>query len=125
MNLIKKIPGIKKEEITRIDKLTRESICTEMKDKLLYLEKYSTDNKTYVMVPANHPVFPFPYNLKDRVKYRIKEINTILERDIDIKTSKKDKSYELSFKNEKFMEKEVLEKIGCKLEGKEWVLKLE
>jgi hypothetical protein len=77
------------------------------------------------MVPANHPVFPFPYNLKDRVKYRIKEINTILERDIDIKTSKKDKSYELSFKNEKFMEKDVLEKIGCKLKGKEWVLKLE
>lgn len=125
MNLIKKIPGIKKEEITRIDKLTRENICTEMKDKLLYLEKYSTDNKTYVMVPANHPVFPFPYNLKDRVKYRIKEINTILERDIDIKTSKKDKSYELTFKNEKFIEKDVLEKIGCKLEGKEWVLKLE
>ena len=40
--LIKKIPNISKTEIDRIDKLTRELICNELRDKLLYLEKYST-----------------------------------------------------------------------------------
>ena len=125
MNLIKKMPKITKEEINRIDKLTREHICNELRDKLLYLEKYSTTNTTYVMIPENHPIFPFPYNLQDRVKHRIKKINTILERDIDIKTKKKDNKYELTFKNEKFMEKGVLEKLGCKLSGKEWSLVLD
>ena len=138
MNLIKKIPKITKEEITRIDKLTREHICNEMRDKLLYLEKYSTNkdgNKlTYVMIPENHPIFPFPYNLEDRVKYRINQINNILEREIDIKSNKKKNgefySFELTFKNEKFITqnteiKDSLEKLGCKLKGNEWLLILD
>ena len=52
MNLIKKIPNISSSEITRINKLIREDICYEIRNKLLYLEKYSTSkdkNKmTYV-----------------------------------------------------------------------------
>ena len=134
MNLIKKIPDINKDEIARINKLIREDICNEMKTKLLYLEKYSTtkdNNKiTYVMVPANHPTLPFPYNLEDRIKYRVKEINKIGDREVDVKISKnKDTeiSYKLTFKNEKFINqnpeiKKGFEKLGCKLEGNEWVL---
>ena len=138
MNLIKKIPNITKEEINRIDKLTRENICNEMRDKLLYLEKYSTNkdgNKlTYVMIPENHPTFPFPYNLEDRIKYRINEINNILEREVDITTNKKKSTefyyFELTFKNEKFIAsnddiKNKLIKLGCKLTNNEWLLKLE
>jgi hypothetical protein len=32
---------------------------------------------TYVMIPANHPKFPFPYNLEDRIaiiKNKVSEI---------------------------------------------------
>lgn len=50
---------------------TRIALCDQLRDRMLFLEKYATDKdkKTYVMIPANHPVYPFPYNLEDRVKY--------------------------------------------------------
>jgi len=145
MNLIKKIPNIKKEEITRIDKLTREDICNEMRDKLLYLEKYSTskdNNKmTYVMIPNNHPTLQFPFNLEDRVKHIIKKTNKICERTMEIQTKKlKDGeflgkklpelvSYQLSFKNEKFISQnneimKNLTKLGYKLVSNEWIIVL-
>jgi len=137
MRLIKKIPDINKDEINRINKLTREDICNEMKNKLLFLEKYSVnaDKITYVMIPKNHPSFPFPFNLDDRVKYNKKEINKVLGRDEEIKVNKLKggdflgkkfpdlPSYELSFKNEKYITKEIikeLEKLGFSLEGKLW-----
>jgi hypothetical protein len=119
MNLVRKIPNISKDEIKRIDKLTREDICNEVRDKLLYLEKYSTtkdNNKmTYVMIPADHPTLPFPYNLEDRIKQHIREINKLCERQIDTQVKKIKGgvflgkkspdviSYEMTFKNEKFM----------------------
>lgn len=133
MNLIKKIPDITKEEIQRINKLTREDICNEMKLKLLYLEKYSKGNNkiTYVMIPNNHPIYSFPYNLEDRLKYKTKEINKIIDRDIDITVTKNKNEdgqqiYELTFKNEKFItQNQSLEKLGCKLSGNEWKLILD
>jgi len=133
MNLIKKIPNITKEEIIRIDKLTREDICKEMRDKLLYLEKYSTNkdgNKlTYVMIPENHPIYTFPYNLEDRVVYIKKKINKIIERDIDFKVFKEKDGYKITFKNEKVIIsnseiKETIEKLGAKLNGNNWILEL-
>ena len=67
---------------------TRESLCNLIKNKLLFLEKYSTSkdkNKlTYIMIPFNHNDFEFPFNLEDRVKDRIKKINKIINRNIDI-----------------------------------------
>ena len=128
MKLIKKIPNITKEEIDNINKLTREFICNELKNKLLYLEKYSTtkdgNKKTYVMIPFNHPKYEFPYNLEDRIKAKINKINKIVGRKIDIIVKKHDKIYNLKFNNEKFMEnnKKELEQMDCKLEGKEWLL---
>ena len=146
MNLIKKIPNIKKEEISRIDKLTREDICNEMRDKLLYLEKYSTskdNNKmTYVMIPNNHQTLQFPFNLEDRIKHIIKKTNKICERTMEIQTKKlKDGvflgkklpdlvSYQLSFKNEKFISQndeimKNLTKLGYKLVSNEWIIVLD
>ena len=142
MNLIKKIPNISNNEIIRINKLIREDICNEIKDKLLYLEKYSTskdNNKmTYIMIPSDHPTLPFPYNLEDRIKHQIKEINKICDRTIEIQVKKIKGgtflgkklsdviSYEITFKNEKFMSqittiKEELGKLGFKLNGSEWI----
>ena len=46
--------------------------------RVLFLEKYSTEkngNKyTYVMIPANHPKYKFPYNLEDRIDYITKTL---------------------------------------------------
>ena len=133
MNLIKKIPNIEKDEITRIDKLTREFICNELRDKLLYLEKYSTSkdkNKiTYIVIPKNHPIYEFPYNLEDRIKDRMNTINTIAGRNINItviKNKDKDISYTLEFVNEPFL-KDVSNKLinlGCKLDKNNWKLEL-
>ena len=135
MSLIKKIPDISKEEITRIDKLTRENICNEIKDKLLYLEKYSTskdNNKmTYMMIPYDHPTYSFPYNLEDRLKYKIDRFNKIVERKINhVVTSSKNKDkYELTFKNDKFMDEKnkirAIEKEGFILKSNVWTLVIE
>ena len=141
MNLIKKMPNANKDEIKKMENITREEICNELKNKLLYLEKYSTSkdgNKmTYVMIPANHSIYEFPFNLEDRIKYFIKETNKACDRQVDVQVKKlkggnflgkelKDvSSYELTFKNEKFIEKETniqekLNKLGYTLEKNLW-----
>ena len=135
MKLINKIPDITKAEIERIDKLTRELICNELRDKMLYLEKYSTtkdgNKKTYVIVPFNHPKYNFPYNLEDRIKNRIGIINKIIDRHVDITTKKmsdkKEVYYVINFKNEKFITPKTkeLEKIGCILDKDIWSLLIE
>ena len=40
------------------------------------------------MIPSDHPVYIFPYNLEDRVKYIIKKIKKIIMESIDYKTKK-------------------------------------
>jgi hypothetical protein len=132
MDIVKNIPNIKKEELSNISKLKREEICSEIKDKLLFLEKYSrTDDNnkmTYMMIPFNHPLYEFPYNLEDRIKYYSEKINILLKQKIVFKTIKqKDKnnnlSYQLTFNNEKYMlnDKNEIEKMGFTLTGNIWL----
>jgi hypothetical protein len=107
----------------------------------LFLEKYSTskdDNKiTYVMVPANHKVYQFPYNLEDRVKYTIKHITDLIDREFDY-VVKKDKkgsfeginnmvNYIIEVKSNKYIDekKKDMEKMGFKLVNKLYVLTVE
>jgi len=131
INLIKKIPNISKEEVNKINKLTKEFICVELRNKLLYLEKYSTSkdkNKiTYVMIPKNHPIYEFPYNLEDRIKDRINTINKIIGKNININVIKnKDITYTIEFDNDKNVkeyENKLLE-LDCKLEKNKWILEL-
>ena len=56
----------------------RINICDKIRDKLYDLEKYSTtkdNNKfTYLIIPANHPVIPFPLNLEDRIQMIVGEV---------------------------------------------------
>lgn len=143
VDLIKKIPNVSKEEITKINLLKKEDICVELKNKLLFLEKYSkTENKnkmTYVMVPANHPIYPFPYNLQDRIKNYIEMIIKLsgsYKIDITTKNIKNGEfmgerkieypKYELSFSNTYFKDKkEELEKIGGVLNKNTWTIILE
>jgi len=131
MDIVKNIPNIDKNELIRISKLKREQICLEIRDKLLYLEKYSTtedgNKMTYMMIPYDHPKYEFPYNLQDRLKYIMEKINILLKQKINFKTIKqKDKkeelSYNLTFNNEKFMtsNKLEIEKLGFILKSDIW-----
>jgi DNA polymerase III delta prime subunit len=113
-------------------KLTKEELCLELKNKLLYLEKYSTskdNNKmTYMIIPYNHPTYPFPYNLEDRIKNYIKKIINIANRNIDISVEKiKNNSiiqYKLSFNNDKYLDHihNELFNLNCKLENEKWII---
>ena len=141
MSLVKKMPDISKTELERINTLTREQICNEIKNKLMYLEKYSTskdNNKmTYMMIPFNHPIYPFPYNLEDRIKNVIKKINKIAEKNVDIvvRKDKGDKgkedmvTYNMTFKSDKSLKDnnkvKSIEKIGFKLKDDVWSIKLD
>ena len=133
MKIIRDLPNVNKDEIKKVDKLSREDICNFIRDKLILLEKYSISNNknkiTYIMIPKNHPTIPFPLNLEDRVKYIIKNINQIVGRKVDIIVKKhKDKedliTYELSFINDKFIteHKSQIEKIGFNLSTTIWKL---
>jgi hypothetical protein len=100
------------------------------------LEKYATskdNNKiTYVMVPYDHPTYPFPYNMEDRIKDRIKRINKLAGYSVDILTkkqkNKEDKpTYELSFKNDKKFANLLpeLRKMGFNMTDNMWILTIE
>lgn len=54
---------------------TRHQICELIKLQLLFKEKYMNDNTNYVIIPTNHPLYPFPYNLKDRTANLHKQIS--------------------------------------------------
>jgi hypothetical protein len=133
MKIVGDLPNVNKDEIKKVDKLSREDICNFIRDKLILLEKYSVSNNknkiTYIMIPKNHPTIPFPLNLEDRIKYIIKNINQIVGRKVDIIVKKhKDKedllTYELTFINDKFVTEHKLqiEKIGFTINNNVWKL---
>jgi hypothetical protein len=93
--------------------LTRINICDAIKNKLLALEKYSTSrlgNKmTYMIIPANHPVYPFPYNLEDRIKSILTEIQnqTRLKLEYNIKTIKIKPKGEIEYPDISYVKYEI------------------
>ena len=113
-------------------------MCNYIMKLLLFLEKYSTskdDNKiTYVMVPADHKVYEYPYNMEDRIKYIIKNITNLIDRDFDYIVKKEKNgnfedikgliSYNIEIKASKYIDthRKEMEKMGFKLEGKNYVL---
>lgn len=136
MKLIKNIPNITKDDVKYINSLIREQICFKLRDKLLFLEKYSTSkdgNKiTYMMIPKDHPQYPFPYNLEDRVKFIINQLNKITEGNVvPLVKKQKDKKnnmiYEITFTNNDFSKGKIspLEKLGFKLKVNTWTMLLE
>ena len=120
---------------------TREDVCAKIEKKMLELEKYSTDkdkNKlTYIMIPANHPLYKFPYNLEDRVKYVIDKIKKEANFKLDISTKSKPKtsgdekgkpSYFIYVKHDsKFSSDFIsfLEKHDAKKSDSEWIISVE
>lgn len=72
------------------DDETRTDICEKIKNRLLFLEKYSLgkEKKTYIMIPSNHAIYTFPYNLEDRVIDIKNKITNKIKFEIDMKTEK-------------------------------------
>jgi len=98
--------GIKIENDTRLD------LCMKIKDKMLELEKYQTgDKKTYMMIPANHPLYPFPYNLEDRTQYIIKNLKEAIPIKIDISKKKTKDGYIITIDDDNKLKdyKEILD----------------
>ncbi|ARF10931.1 SNF2-like helicase [Hokovirus HKV1] len=83
----------KKLGISDGSKVTRNLLCSNIENKLLFMEKYSTTkakNKfTYMMIPKDHPVYKFPYNLEDRVDYYKQQLleNVHKKLHIEVKTN--------------------------------------
>lgn len=42
----------------------KDNMCNYIQEKLLFLEKNTTNNITYFIIPANHPTYKFPLNIK-------------------------------------------------------------
>jgi hypothetical protein len=126
-----------------IDKINRFDICEVIRQRLLFLEKYSTNkdkNKySFIIIPSNHSIYNFPLNLEDRIA-QIKElINNSLPKNVVFKLEDKKNgifegkrnkmfsSYKLSFAYENFHNEFInkLEEFGLKLNGKEWNIIIE
>lgn len=112
---------------------TRTNVCKLIKEKLLYLEKYSTgkDKFTYIMIPKNHPLYQFPYNLEDRIEYIKEQINNSikfkLDLSIDKQIDKKTKllSYIVKIKDSpklKEFNKLLTKEFNAKLEKNNWTI---
>jgi|SaaInlStandDraft_5_1057022.scaffolds.fasta_scaffold00487_15 superfamily II DNA or RNA helicase len=86
----------------------RNVLCEQIKNSLIYLEKYSTgsNKRNYLMIPANHPTYEFPFNLEDRVKYIINNVNKIIERKYDYTVNKENKGmkYTIIIKTNKYID---------------------
>ena len=129
--------------VNNVEKINRFDICKVIKQRLLFLEKYSTNkdkNKySFIIIPSNHTVYNFPLNLEDRIE-QIKElVNNSLPKNIIFKIEDKKNgifegnrnkilsSYKLSFSYENYHNEFLnkLEKIGLKLDDKEWNIIIE
>ena len=88
-------------------KLSRIELCNQVRDKLYELEKYSNDGLTYLIIPSNHPVIPFPLNLKDRVEFIKQKLTKKCENttiNVSSKIENKKKIYTITIKKSKEIE---------------------
>lgn len=116
------------------DENSRSNMCDGIMEKLLDLEKYSTDkhkNKmTYIIIPSNHPKYPFPYNLEDRTKHIVENINskirTNLHITIDEVTENKKPLYKIVIKHIKDLDDKVdfMKSVGATKVGDKWIIKV-
>lgn len=118
---------------------TRFDICEHIKDELLFLEKYSSTKKknklTYVMIPSNHPIYKFPYNLEDRKDYIINDIREKIKFKIDLNVKEvKTKIQKIDVityvieiaHTSNLMEfSSFMETLGFTLQGKKWIINID
>lgn len=113
---------------------SRMDLCGKIRDKLLFMEKYSTgkNKMTYMIIPANHQNFKFPLNLVDRVDNIKNKLNDKIKfkLDINVKPHKQKidnetiTTYEIEITHNKNLDefKDFIQSLGFKLIGKKWIL---
>ena len=118
----------------KIDKKyhSRDDMCIDIRNILLDLEKYgTTKNKnkfTYVIIPANHKIYPFPYNLEDRVQYIINKINAKIKEKLKITVSDnlkgKNPFYTISINDNDVLKDytDFLKSLDAKKEKNNWII---
>jgi hypothetical protein len=128
----------KKIGLKKFDMGTKTSICDAIRLRMLYLEKYGTDaegKKTWLVIPSNHAVYPFPLNLEDRISYITNQLQEKIPVAIktNVKTltngifenvrSKDFPRYEIKIKNKEGWNiySELFTNNGFKLEGDNWI----
>jgi len=101
----------KKIGLSDIPTDTRINICEAIRLRLLYLEKYSTtkDNnkKTWMIIPSNHPKYPFPLNLEDRIQYIKDAIQEKIPTTINIDIKEKTNGIFENVRDNKFIKYEI------------------
>lgn len=127
----------KSVNIKLTDEMTRDETCDLLKNRLLFLEKYShgKDKKTYMIVPANHSKYPFPLNLEDRKNNIMDKIKDKIKFKIDVKVHDHKKkienesviTYTVEIKYEKKLEdfKGFFEGLGGKFDKNRWLIDIE
>lgn len=96
--------------------ISRYNLCQILRNVMMEKEKYTTDKKTYVIIPFNHPDYPFPYNIHDRVKYIKKRLQHKFIDDLTIIINQKNiknnipKAYEMIVKINKGVNVEIIKK---------------
>jgi hypothetical protein len=111
---------------------TKDSVCNSIRDKLALLEKYSTgkNKMTYLIIPSNHPEYPFPYNLEDRKNHIISNLEKEIKYNFNynITENKKDKYLEYTIiikDNEKLKEYyDILNKYKFKHIDNKWICEI-
>lgn len=130
---------ILKINLKKIAELSREDICKIIKEKLLFNEKFNEDitKKTYMIIPANHPIYEFPYNLQDRISYINNELNDKLKDKVNFKIEKlkngifekkrDDKyiKYKITFDNKSKYDKNIIEEYKFVLFNNKWQIIIE
>lgn len=115
----------------------RTDICNIIRNKLFDMEKYSTsknkNKKTYLIIPANHPIIPFPLNLEDRIKYILGDIERDTRTSVNVKinvipqTTKQFEdidyvSYELEFDKSMDQFKNIMESFKAYKKNDKWII---
>ena len=125
---------ILKIDIKKISSLSRDEICKVIKEKLLYNEKFNEDNtkKTYMIIPSNHPIYEFPYNLQDRIIFINDKLNNRLDDKINFKIKKLNNGifegnrknnyvkYKVSFDNKSKYDKNIIEEYKFQFFNNKW-----
>ena len=117
---------------------TRVGICDKLHEKMLLLEKYSSgkEKMTYVMIPSNHPSYPFPYNLEDRIEFTKAKITNNIKFKLNMSVKKENKksgpekgypTYHIIIVDEPKLKEfeKVFTDLNAKYERKSWVITLE
>jgi hypothetical protein len=123
--------------VTLPDEMTRDETCDIIKNRLLFLEKYSRgkEKMTYIIIPSNHPIYTFPLNLEDRKNDILNKINDKIKFKFEVKTTDQKKKFEneqiVTYRIEVTKDKKLddfnsfFESLGGKLEKNKWVILVE